>query len=213
MKTSIGTTALAVIISIGSCTTGFGSVYSLSPGGVDPALGSAYPMGGTTLASLNTPFNSGSLLGTLTSQVISGDTSNPYAGGLTFTYQLSISPSSPDGATELSASSFAGYLTDVSYNNAVGSQVAPSFFSRSSSGDVVHSVWLYQPVGPGQDSTMIVVQTDATAYQASMVGLIDGLTVNVSSFAPVPVPEPAIAGLLLAGLGVFSVVRRRQCSR
>ena len=51
------------------------------------AVGETDPTGGTVLSSLSAPFVAGTYSGTLISQVISGDPSNPL-GGLTFTYLL-----------------------------------------------------------------------------------------------------------------------------
>jgi PEP-CTERM motif len=205
------TWVLAMTCLAGLGVTAFGATqFTLSPGTVAPAMGSTYPHGGTLLASLDAPFNTGLLTGTLSSEVLSGEQGNPYAGGLTFTYRLSISPSSQDSLSELSLSSFRGFQTDVSYTNYGVMSVAPSFFSRSSSGDVIHSLWLYQPVGPNEQSAIIVIQTDATTFQPTLAGVIDGLTANVASFAPIAVPEPTAGALLLAGLGLFLSMRRRR---
>ena len=107
-----------------------GSAYSLLPGTVMPAQPSLFPIGGTVLQSLTAPFSSSVMSGTLTSQVISGDTSNPFGGGLTFTYRLTLTPNSVDDASQISIGSFAGFLTDVSYNLSLGG-TAPTTFSRS----------------------------------------------------------------------------------
>src|SRR5579859_3906227 len=202
---------LAIASWVGSCGAGLSATaFTLQPGTTAEAIGSPYPFGGTVLASSAAPFNTGLLAGTLSSQVLMGDTANPY-GGLTFTYELSISASSRDSLSGFSVSSFAGFQTDVSYTNNSVSAVAPSFFSRSSSGDVVRSIWLYQQIGPGEESPVLVIQTDANAYESTMAGVIDGLTANVASFAPSAVPEPASGLLLLAGIGtvlVRGVVKR-----
>lgn len=202
--------ALAGLVSALSCAPAFCDTYTLLPGTVAPSLNSGFPIGGTTLDSVISPFNNGVLAGTLTSQVLSGDTSNPYAGGLTFTYQLSISPSSRDSATQLSLSSFAGFQTDLSYTtNGSGFIPAPSQFGRNSSGSVISCFWLTSPVTPGSESALIVVQTDSANYQDSLAGIIDGLTVNVASLAPIAVPEPGMMGLLLVGLGCVFAAKSR----
>ncbi len=215
MRTSISrVSTLTLLISALWCAPAECGIFTLEPGMSQQAFDSGFPIGGTTLASLTSSFNTGRLEGTLTTQVISGDESNPYAGGLTFTYLLSISSSSVDSVSELRMSSFAGFQTDVSYTTN-GDPVfrTPSTFSRSSSGDVIHSLWSTEPVGASHEGALIVVQTDAGSYQDSLAGIIDGLTVNVGSFAPIAVPEPGVAGLLLVGFGGILAFRRRAIAR
>jgi len=188
------------------------TVYTLPPGGVNAALASPYPVGGTLLATVTAPFSSSVISGTLVSSVFNADAANPYGPAmLTFTYSLSISPSSPDGSSEMTVSSFAGFLTDVSFNPA-GGGVAPSNFTRSSgTGDVVRSVWIVTPIMPGQTGALVVVQTDAVSFHDTTAGIIDGQTVNVDSLAPLTVPEPGTGMVLVAGFCMLGwTIRRRQ---
>jgi hypothetical protein len=185
------------------------TIYTLVPGGNLPAVSSTFPTGvGAPLASTTSPFNNGAIIGTLVSDVFSGDTSNPYAGGLTFTYQLSLNAGSPDSSSEMTVSSFNLFHTDVSYHTNNGF-VNPSNFTRDGGGgDTVRFVFLNQAIGPGQSGALIIVQTDATAYHETQAGIIDALTVNVPSLAPLAVPEPGTFGWLLAGLGLLCLRNR-----
>jgi PEP-CTERM motif len=202
--------ASTVVVSLSAIQVKALTIYTLSPGTSVAALSSSYPVGGTLLATTTSPFSAGVISGTLITSVLTGDAANPYAGGLTFTYQLGISSSSPDGSSEMTVSSFSSFLTDVSYNT-VDSDVNPSNFSRSSgSGDTVRFIFLNQPVGAGQTSALLVVQTDAVDFQATMAGIIDGLTVNAASLAPIAVPEPASGALILLGLGAMGLRLRRS---
>jgi len=184
-------------------------IYTLPPGGNITAVSSGFPTGGSVLDTTSVGFTTATLDGTVTSTVYSGDPSNPY-GGLTFTYSLSLLNTSSDSASELTAGSFGGFLTDVSYNLS-GSELAPSNFSRSS-GTGANLQFFFSNGGgiaPGQTGALIVVQTDAQGFQLGAGGVIDSVPGNVNLFVPLPVPEPATGSLLATGLATFFVFRRR----
>jgi len=215
MKMSFGGIRLAgaAIVLAAFCVSQVeATVYTLIPGAFVPALSSGFPVGGSVINTSTHSFSAGVLSGTLISDVISGDASNPY-GGLTFTYELNISSSSLQGASQLTVSSFDSFFTDVSYNNS-GGGVVPSNFSRSSEGgtlgEVVRFSFFSPAVSGGEHSALLVVQTSATIYNVTEAGVIDGQTANVLTFAPLVVPEPTAAVLLLAGLGALAIARRRQ---
>ena len=183
------------------------SIYSLTPGSSIPALSSGFPTGGSVLNSLTTPFSTAVISGSLTSQVISGDASNPF-GGLTFTYRLNLDGASIDPVSQISISSYANILTDLSFNLS-GGGTAPSTFSRSSgTGNVLRFEFDSPNISPGSSSALIVVQTSAATWNNTTAGIINGLTANVASLAPLAVPEPATAALVLAGFGVWALRRR-----
>lgn len=184
------------------------SIYTLSPGQDNSALPSSYPTGGSVLDSTNYSFASATLDGTVTSTVYTGDPSNPY-GGLTFTYLVTLlSPQSSDSLSELTVGSYGGFQTDVSYN-LVGTEVAPSDFSRTGgTGDVLQFFWNNAGgVLPGETGALIVVQTSALNAQIGMGGVIDSVPANVAVYAPVP--EPAIGSLFASGLAALFIFRRR----
>jgi hypothetical protein len=182
--------------------------YVLAPGAFVTAQSSTYPTGGSALSTTTSPFNNGAISGTLVSKVITNDASNPY-GGLTFTYQLSLNPGSPDSSSLMTVSSYDNFSTDVSFNN-LGGEVNPSNFGRDSNGAVVRFFFSNPNIGPNATGALVVVQTGALSFQSTMAGIIDGLTVNVSSLAPRTVPEPEMGACLLAGLGVLALRLRRR---
>jgi hypothetical protein len=103
---------------------------TLVPGSVlIPASAELEPAGGVILASVSTGFSvPGSFSGTLYTDVIAGDASNPF-GGLTFVYRLvndGVAGSNSIG--RITVGSFLGFATDASYNPSAG--VAPSSLDR-----------------------------------------------------------------------------------
>jgi hypothetical protein len=54
----------------------------------------------------------------------------------------------------------------------------------------------------------LVLQTSATTYQNSFAAIINSSSVNVATFAPLAVPEPATGALLV--LGALSLALRRK---
>jgi hypothetical protein len=170
------------------------------------------PIGGTTIGSSSVPFVSATFSGTLVSKVWSGDVSNPFAGGLTFTYQLSNNSFSPDPIDRFTLSSYLGFSTDASYQSgSIVSSVVPTSVVRNPTGNQISFNFTGPFEGtllPGSSSPILVIQTSATSYQNSLAAIINSSSVNVATFAPVAVPEPAAAALLI--LGALSMVVRRK---
>ena len=197
---------------------------TLAPGGLlYPPPAEADPVGGSVVASISSPWvNSiGSpFFGTLTSTVIAGDTSNPYAGGLTFTYQLfvDVNSSISDPATAFTVGGFSGFTVDASYQVPAGAGVIPDYISRNLSGlgqtidfDFAHLASANY-IAPGLYSAVVVLQTSATTYTHSTGGVSDNNNVSVVTLAPLdatlPVPEPATVSCLVLGLGALAGYRR-----
>lgn len=191
----------------------------LGPGGfVFPPPPGVNPTG-TLLASSTSPFLSASLNGTLISKVYSGDATSPLAG-LTFTYQIVLSPVSPSAVSQLSISRFGSFLTDVSYFGDGATNIPPSFISRSSEGGGIGDVVQFhfgapgptESLLPGNTSSLLIVQTSSANFQPTTASIIDGVAVpNIASFAPLNVvPEPGIAALGLLGLSAFVATRRKK---
>jgi hypothetical protein len=194
------------------------------PGAVRPSPGATLVAGGVPI-----PFSAFGLTysGTLTSSVWANDTTNPYIGSnpnaKTFTYMLTNDASSINVLHRLTVGSYGGtpiILADVTYN-ASSPGVAPTVADRSTA-DVIGFTFadahaqvpqLLGNIGPGMQSKILVVQTNATEFLPSFASVIDGSTTNVPSWAPIAqIPEPST--LVLAGLGVvglaFGWARRRK---
>jgi len=197
--------SLALVAVMLGLMSGQANAALLSPGGfLIPAPLEPDPAGGLVLASVTSPFSSVDIQGQVISRVLSGDVSNPL-GGLTFTYQIIMATISPHEVSGFSVGNYGGSQTDVSYNNVFPTaSIAPFLVSRSSApGDVVR--FNYIPgIGAGQFSALMVVQTDASAYQPTLASVINSGSHLVNSLAPTQVPEPgAVALAVVGGLAIF----------
>lgn len=187
------------------------SIYTLPVGGNIVASSSTFPSGGTVLDTVVSPFTSSTIDGTITSTVISGDSSNPY-GGLTFEYSVFLNNFSSDSLSTLTVGSYGGFAADVSY--AVTGTNAPSNFTRSpasNDGSTLRFLWSNNGgLQPGNTGSLVVVQTGAHSYTPALGSVIDSQSVNINTLAPLAVPEPGIVSLLIAGFGVFALWRRNS---
>ena len=151
---------------------------------------------GTVIADETVSFTSSTFTGTLTSEVVAGDATNPL-GGLTFRYSLQDSISSPGEIERLTISSFAGVRTDVHF---VAVPVtpniqAPTLVDRSTgAGSTLGFAFIQPPAGfgvlqPGQMSVPLIVYTNSHVFVAANASVSDGSAVMVSSYA-----TPALSG-------------------
>jgi len=201
---------------------------------IAPAWGAVIGVGGATLtpteASGGIPINSIDIpfvapgptgfSGHLKATVLANDPTNIYAGngGLTFVYELFNTA----GATSLGRmthNDFSNYVTDVSVPPVATGKV-PTSVDRSgpTALDPLGAVlgWTFSGSGriaTGQNSTQLVVQTNASAFQFATANVIDGSSVAVQTLGPdgpsVVEPEPATAGVL-AFAAAFAIQRRRR---
>lgn len=175
-----------------------------------PAPSEPDPVGGSAISSpLTLPFASSTFTGTLTTTIISGDTSNPW-NGLTFVYDLTNDVTSIDAIHRLTVNGYGGFSTDASYQAVIGDQ-EPALVDRSLNGDVVGFGFLAPPLGsghlpPGSFSARLVVRTDAPAYRESFASVINGSVTSVGTYSPIP--EPMTVTLMIMGAGLALLHRR-----
>jgi hypothetical protein len=141
-------------------------------------------------------------------------------GGLDFVYEYIVSTGD---IGSLSPATFSGFTTDVgAITTFVGGEAAqfspftdggigPTTTSRvSGAGSAIDFHW--SPANTTK-TAILIVKTNATTFQTSAVGIIEGVPTSAPGYTPAP--EPAQAGLLLGGIfaaGLF-VARKFRVQR
>lgn len=181
-----------------------------------PASSEPDPIGGFLVASLTSNFVdvNGLYTGFVTTQVFSGDITNPFSGGLTFVYTVHNNSTSTDSLGRFTALGFGGLPTDVSFgfDNAFGfgGGVIPYQQDRDNTGSVVGwsfgNIFSSTTIGAGQFSARLVVQVPVNTIVVSTGNVIDGSISTMDILAPIPTPG---AGALF-GLGAVAAFRRRR---
>jgi hypothetical protein len=166
---SISTTASATLIAAGNFI-GFAPPPSA-------LAGSAVAL---TLA---TPFvgaGPGGISGNIISNVYSNDPGNPFGlGALTFIFQVQSTGSPIDRFT---SNDFTSFLTDVSYANSAGTDVAPDHVDRATATTIG---WTFNNfVLTNQETSLLIVRTNATQFTTSNGSVIDGQTATGAVYGP-----------------------------
>lgn len=192
---------LAMSLFIGSSATHAAPIFPF--GTLYPAPAEAGPSGGVVLDTMSVPVVTPSFTGTLTSTVIVGDINNAL-GGLTFTFHFENDVTSTHPVGRLTVNGYDGWLTDASYETPF-SGVFPALINRPV-GDVIGFTFMdiIGPglIGPGKESSLLVVRTNAPDYTENLASVIDGFVDTVPTFAPIPEPG-TLAMLGLVGFGLF----------
>ncbi len=197
-----------------------GRASNIAPGGSGPP--DSLVQGGFTFLTstgiLNWTATGGRANGTAVSEVNSDPANVFCAGCLDFLYAVGNDSTSLDSMQRVTASLFAGFLTDVGVTpsrGCFGSQGifpgnAPISVDRSIDGNTVGWNWaIGAGIDPGYCGPVLIIETNARAYTAGTLSIIDSGVATVPSFAPA-VPEPGSMMLLGTGLlGLAGIVRRK----
>jgi hypothetical protein len=142
---------------------------------------------------------------------------------LDFVYQVSNNAGSTDSVSRLTGISFLGWQTDVGYaingsvlgSSFVDGTVAPETVDRVTPGDTVgfsfNAPFTFLIV-PGETSTVLIIETNATTYSAGDLNIIDGGVSTVDAYEPglSATPLPGALPLFAGGLGAMGFFGSRR---
>jgi hypothetical protein len=180
---------------------------------------------GILLADMTTDFTYSTSAGTNSGTIESAVYND--GGTLDFYYQISNSDSSATALARLTATDFAGFTTNAAFRSDgstlggttfVNGELPPITADSNVDGSVI-GFSFYPPttpnpeIGPGQQSYVLIISTNATTYSVGNASIIDGGTDTVAAFQPGSVPEPASLGLLGFGLIALAGLGRRFSHR
>ena len=134
-------------------------------------------------------------------------------GTLNFYYLLANNSSSALPVVRLTSSDFATFGVAVADLSIPVGGILPTEADRSAAGDIVgFDVFLL----PGKNSAWLEISTSATAFghtgTTEIIDFTGGIVGNLSTYSPIPVPEPLSLSLLAAGLaalGLLALCRAR----
>lgn len=182
----------------------------LPPGAtISPVPAGPLPSG-TVVADGSAPFTSATFTGSLSSEVVADDPTNPL-GGLTFRYSLEDSADSAGEIERLTISSFAGVLADAHFVAVPENFRAPTLIDRSAgAGSTIGFSFIAPPVGlgslqPGQMSVPMIVYTNSHVFAKTSAFVSDGSAVAVSSYATPALPGDVNFDGVVNGLDITLV--------
>ncbi len=176
----------------------------LAPGG-SVAPDQLFPNGTIVGGPINGTLDSSGIDVAYSSFVYADGSSAVCGGCLDFVYNFTNDGSTT--ATSISMENFAGFLTDVGRNGGAG--VDASSITRSSDGSIVTFLFA-NGLAPGQSTSQLLIETDATSFQGGTFTVDAGdNSASAAAFAPT-IPEPSSIALFGTGLLAFFAAARRK---
>lgn len=182
--------------------------------------------GCTQLAFVSSPnvlSSNGAFTATLDSAVYSDPSNTFCAGCLDFFYQITNSGGSMDNIGRVTAINFTSWMVDAGFSTAgepadggtafpVGTW-APGLVDRNTADSIGFQFSdIATAIPPGGTSVVLVIETNATAFQSGKAAALDGGTADFNAFEPASpksAPEPSSILMLVAGFGTLLAGARR----
>jgi hypothetical protein len=118
-------------------------------------------------------------------------------------------PGSINNIERLTASTFTGFQTDVGFfTGAAG--VRPDNVDRVNPGVIGFN--FVPGLAPGQDSTILQIETNATSWTGGNLSVINEGVASISAFEPT-VPEPSTWAMMVVGFGLLGLAAIRRGRR
>jgi hypothetical protein len=195
------TLVTGLLLALVTVPTAFGSVILPGNNGAAPdVFGTCLPSCSVLASNTASGVVANShLTFTLFTAVLTGDTTNPFVGGLDFVYQVTNTACTTPPCDTI------GRVTATDFTFA-GGTVAPALVDRVTA-DVVGFGFITTRIASGAESYALVVKTDATAYTAGIANIIDGGVKSLPAYAPA-VPEPSLGWLLGGAMLAMAGFRR-----
>jgi len=194
----------------------------VAPSGIDtPVTGPFLANTGVQDFTASNSLGQTTISGEYQAMVYSDPTNDFCAGCLDFFIIVESNSTSTDAIERITLASFGSFLTNVGYSVGKDSHpigVDPTTVDRSSSGSVIGFNFSTPGVAPGDSTTVLEIETNATNFMTGTLQIIDSSVASVTAFEPCTgvVPEASSISLTLLGgllLGIGFIGRRRRATR